>query len=105
MLWIVELGLVTPAAAQALSAAANCLFFWRYAKATLSRARRVASTTLALLCAVLLLEAGLFLAFGWLQLAGAPRSAIFMTLLLRWALVFVTGLLSLLIVRSPLRRA
>lgn len=104
MQWI-DIGLVTPTLAQALSAAANCLFFWRYARTTASTARRVASTTLALLCGVLCLEAGLFLSFGSLQLEGASLRATLATLLVRWALVFVTVLLSLLIWRSPLRRS
>ena len=103
MQWI-DLGLVTPTVAQALSAAANCLFFGRYARATLSTARRVASTTLALLSGVLCLEAGLFLGYGSQQLDGAPASATLATLLVRWALVCTTALLSLLIWRSPLRR-
>jgi len=101
--WI-EVGLVTPTVAQALSAAANCLFFSRYARTTVSTARRVASTTLAFLSAALCLEAGLFLGFGSQQVDAAPVLPTLATLLVRWALAFVTALLSLLIWRSPLRR-
>lgn len=104
MQWI-DIGLVTPTVAQAFSAGANLLFFWRYARTTASTARRVASTTLALLSIALCLEAGLFLGFGWRQLGGESVLPILATLLVRWALVFVTALLSLLIWRSPLRRA
>ena len=104
MQWI-DIGLVTPTVAQTLSAAANFLFFGRYRRTTASRARRVASTTLAMLSLVLCLEAGLFLAFGSQQLDGAPASATFASLLVRWALAFATALLSLLIWRSPLRRS
>lgn len=103
MQWI-DFGLVTPAAAQALSAAANALTFWRYARAKPSRARRVASTTLAMLCGVLLVEAGLFLVFGSLKAREAEPLPLAATLLVRWALLGVTALLSALIWRSPLRR-
>lgn len=103
MQWI-EIGLVTPTAAQAVSAGANLLFFWRYARATASTARRVASTTLALLSGAMSLEAALFLGFGWRQLDGESPLPILATLLVRWALLCVTALLSLLIWRSPLRR-
>jgi hypothetical protein len=102
--WI-ELGLVTPTVAQALSAIANCLFFGRYARSTVSTARRVASTTLALLSGALCLEAGLFLSFGSQHLDGASALPTLATLLVRWVLVSVTALLSLLIWRSPLRRS
>jgi hypothetical protein len=102
--WI-EIGLVTPTAAQALSAGANLLFFWRYARTTASTPRRVASTTLALLCGALWLEAVVFLGFGWQRLDGESALPILATLLVRWALVCVTALLSLLIWRSPLRRS
>jgi hypothetical protein len=101
--WI-EIGLVTPTVAQALSAAANCLFFSRYARMTASAARRVASTTLALLSGALCLEAAVFLGYGLPQLEDAPLLPTLATLLARWALVFATALLSLLIWRSPLRR-
>ena len=101
--WI-DIGLVTPTVAQALSAAANCLFFGRYARTTASSARRVASTTLALLSGALCLEAGLFLGYGSQQVDGASALPALATLLVRWALVCVTALLSLLIWRSPLRR-
>ena len=100
--WI-DFGLVTPTVAQALSAAANCLTFWRYARAKPSRARRVASATLALVCGVLALEAMLFLAFGSLQAREAGPLPLLATLALRWALLAVTALLSVLIWRSPLR--
>ena len=53
---------------------------------------------------VLCLEAGLFLGFGSQQVDGASALPTLATLLVRWALVFVTALLSLLIWRSPLRR-
>src|SRR5687767_1354966 len=102
--WI-DIGLVTPTVAQAATAAWNALFFWRYARTTASTARRVASTTLALLSAALCLEAGVFLGYGSLQLEGASMPALFATLLARWALVFATLLLGLLIWRSPLRRS
>ena len=104
MQWL-EIGLFTPTVAQGLSAGANLLFFWRYARTTVSTPRRVASTTLALLCGALWLEAALFLGFGSRQLEGESALPILATLLVRWALVFVTALLSLLIWRSPLRRS
>jgi hypothetical protein len=102
--WI-DIGLVTPTAAQAVSASANLVFFWRYARTTASTARRVASTTLAMLSGALCLEAVAFLGFGWRQLDEESALPILATLLVRWALVCVTALLSLLIWRSPLRRA
>jgi hypothetical protein len=101
--WI-DIGVVTPTAAQAVSAGANLVFFWRYARTTASAARRVASTSLALLSGALGLEAALFLGFSSRQLDGEPTLPILATLLVRWALVCATGLLSLLIWRSPLRR-
>lgn len=101
--WI-EIGLVTPTIAQAASAAASCLAFWRYARARASRARRVASTTLALLCGALCLEAFLFLAYGSVQAGEAAALPQVMTLVLRWLLLAAVGLLSLLVWRSPLRR-
>ena len=103
MLWI-EFGLVTPTVAEAVSATANCLYFWRYARRTPSRARRVASTSLAFLSAALVLEALLFLSYGWLQARAYGAAALAATLLLRWTLLAVALLLSLLIWRSPLRR-
>lgn len=103
MQWI-ELGLVTPTIAQAASAAANCLTFWRYARAKPSKARRVASTTLALLCGALCLEAFLFLGFGSVAASEAEPVPLALTLLVRWLLLAAVGLLSLLVWRSPLRR-
>lgn len=104
MQWI-DFGLVTPTVAQLFSAATNCLFFWRYARTRASRARRVASLTLGLVCGVLALEALLFLAVGSLAVRDGGAAVIVATLLLRLALLGVTALLSLLIWRSPLRRA
>ena len=102
--WI-DIGLVTPSIAQALSAGVNLVFLRRYARTTSSAARRIASTSLGLICAVLCLEAVLFFGFAWQRLDGAPTPALFATLLMRWALAFATLLLSALIWRSPLRRS
>jgi len=99
--WI-DIGLLAPTIAQAFSAGMNSLFFWRYARARVSRARRAASFTLALLCGALWLEALLFAAFG----AGGQEQPLALAALvaLRWLLLASTGLLSLLVLRSPLRR-
>ena len=101
--WI-DIGLVTPTAVEVVSAAVNCLFFWRYARKTASTARRLASTTLALLSGALLTEAMLFLVYGSVAVQDAPPTLVLASLAVRWLLLAASALLGLLVWRSPLRR-
>jgi hypothetical protein len=102
--WL-DIGIVPPAAGQAVASGANCLYFGRYARSTTSRARRVAAATLALVNASLLAEASLFLLYGSREVRDAGPAIVAATLLLRWLLLGAASLISLLIWRSPLRPA